>query len=56
MKGAYRDNEVQRGNSASGTARPDSGLDLAVEVKGGSFGPLVTFVLSRCVGSKNSAA
>ena len=47
MKGAYRDNEVQRGNSASGTARPDSGLDLAVEVKGGSFGPLVTFVLSR---------
>jgi predicted nucleotidyltransferase len=35
------------GNRARGAARPDSGLDLAVEVKGGSFGPLLTFVLSR---------
>lgn len=26
---------------------PDDGLDLAVEVRGGSFGPLVKFVLSR---------
>jgi hypothetical protein len=26
---------------------PESGLDLAIEVKGGSFGPLVKFVLSR---------
>ena len=35
------------GSRASGTVRADSDLDLAVEVKGGSFGPLVTFVLSR---------
>jgi hypothetical protein len=33
------------GSPAQGTARPD--LDLAVEVKGGSFGPVVKFVLSR---------
>jgi len=35
------------GSRARGTARPDSDLDLAVEVSGGSFGPLVKFVLSR---------
>ena len=35
------------GSRARGTARPDSDLDLAVEVDGGSFGPLVKFVLSR---------
>jgi predicted nucleotidyltransferase len=34
------------GSRARGTARPDSDLDLAVEVSG-SFGPLVKFVLSR---------
>jgi|HubBroStandDraft_4_1064222.scaffolds.fasta_scaffold48207_2 predicted nucleotidyltransferase len=35
------------GSRAQGTGRPDSDLDLAVEVKGGSFGPVVKFVLSR---------
>jgi predicted nucleotidyltransferase len=35
------------GSQAQGTASPDSDLDLAVEVKGGSFGPVVKFVLSR---------
>jgi predicted nucleotidyltransferase len=35
------------GSRARGTARPDSDLDLAVEVDGGSFGPLVKFVLKR---------
>jgi hypothetical protein len=35
------------GNRALRTAPPDSDLDLAVEVSGGSFGPLVKFVLSR---------
>jgi predicted nucleotidyltransferase len=34
------------GSRAQGTGRPDSDLDLAVEVKGGSFGPVVKFVLS----------
>jgi hypothetical protein len=33
------------GSQAQGTASPD--LDLAVEVKGGSFGPVVKFVLNR---------
>jgi predicted nucleotidyltransferase len=33
------------GSHAQGTARPD--LDLAVEVKGASFGPVVKFILSR---------
>ena len=33
------------GSRAQGTAGPD--LDLAVEVEGGSFGPVVKFVLSR---------
>ena len=35
------------GSRARGTARPDSDLDLAIEVDGGSFGPLVKFVLKR---------
>ena len=33
------------GNQARGTVSSD--LDLAVEVEGGSFGPVVKFVLSR---------
>ena len=33
------------GTQAWGTVSPD--LDLAVEVEGGSFGPVVKFVLSR---------
>jgi predicted nucleotidyltransferase len=33
------------GSHAQGTASPD--LDLAVEVRGGSFGPVVKFVLNR---------
>jgi predicted nucleotidyltransferase len=32
------------GSRARGTARPDSDLDLAIEVDGGSFGPLAKFV------------
>jgi Nucleotidyltransferase domain len=36
------------GSRARGAARPDSDLDLAVEVSGGSFGPLVwAFVFKR---------
>jgi predicted nucleotidyltransferase len=35
------------GSRARGTARPASDLDLAVEVDGGSFGPLVKLVLNR---------
>jgi predicted nucleotidyltransferase len=35
------------GSRARGNARPYSDLDLAVEVTGGSFGPVVKFVLSR---------
>lgn len=35
------------GSHAQEIGRPNSDLDLAVEVKGGSFGPVVKFVLSR---------
>jgi predicted nucleotidyltransferase len=35
------------GSHAQETGRPNSDLDLAVEVKGGSFGPVVKFVLNR---------
>ena len=35
------------GSRARGTARADSDLDLAIEVDGESFGPLVKFVLKR---------
>jgi predicted nucleotidyltransferase len=35
------------GSRAQGTGRPAPDLDLAVEVKGGSFGPVVKFVLNR---------